>query len=97
MELNDRGLQRFILRFPSVLGNNVEENLEPTLSFYESCLGRDIALLLVSKNPTMLSASLQTRLMPRLEQLQKLGMTVDAETMRRMAVDTIERWEASLL
>ncbi len=83
-------------QLPSVFSYNIEGNLEPTIKFYEDCVGSKAAIQMIAKNPICLMYSLENRLKPRLAQVLEAGIPLDTRTMTRMATNTEERWSISL-
>ncbi|CAB9498176.1 mitochondrial transcription termination [Seminavis robusta] len=67
--LNDTELSIMVCKLPSILGLN-QASLEEKLQFYATCVGsRPETLEFISRNPRLLSASLDKRLIPRWEQV----------------------------
>jgi hypothetical protein len=81
---------------PSLLGLSIEDNLEPSIEFYEDCVGSNAAIEMIAKNPRVLNSSLENRLKPRLAQVQEAGIPLDTGTISRMAKYTAEQWSISL-
>jgi hypothetical protein len=60
LALNDGSLSDVVQRMPSMLaGLNIETNMEPTIKFYEECLGSDAATTFVANSPRVLNSSLK--------------------------------------
>jgi hypothetical protein len=51
---DDTSLSIVVQRMPPILGCSIETNLEPTIKFYEECVGLDAARTLVANNPRLL-------------------------------------------
>jgi hypothetical protein len=66
--LDDNRLCFVIQRLLSLFGYNIDNNLEPTIKFYEDCVGSKAAIQLIAKDPRVLASSLENRLKPRLVQ-----------------------------
>mmetsp|Transcript_20988 Transcript_20988/g.31655 ORF Transcript_20988/g.31655 Transcript_20988/m.31655 type:complete len:90 (-) Transcript_20988:110-379(-) len=78
---------------PSMLGFNIERNLQPTLDFYIQTYGdKDSAITNLQANPRFLAASLEKRLKPRRNEAKKAGISINASCVRRIATDTNEKW-----
>jgi hypothetical protein len=67
-------------------GADIDKNLEPTISFFESILGAEVLPLLV-KHPVLLNYSLANRLIPRSDRMVKAGMAFDQLHVRRCMCD----------
>ena len=92
--LTDEQLSKMMQQHPPLFGYNIVTNLEPTLDFYIDTLGdKSEALALVTRNPVAFGVSLEKRLMPRLKEARKSGMTIDAKLMNLIMVYTKERWD----
>jgi hypothetical protein len=90
-------LIKLIISQPSILGSSIPTNLEPTLDFYQECIGIEGTKRLLAGSPRLLMASLESRLKPRLEQLKGAELEVDAGSLQRMAKHTEAQWQASLV
>merc|ERR1712151_694752 len=97
LNADDKIVGRLVERFPAILTCSIEKNLEPTIQFYEDCIGHDMTCEMILSFPTILGYSLEKRLKPRLEQVQDAGIIVDAGTIQRMAAYTNEKWEKSMI
>jgi hypothetical protein len=76
-ELSDEELLRFVERVPIFLNLHVENNLAPTIAFFEDALGKEVARdFLVNHNPATLTRGL-TRLKARKALVDALGLHVD--------------------
>ena len=83
---------------PSLLGCNIDTNIEPTLNFYIDALGDERkALTFVIHNPISLTFSLEKRLKPRLEEATDAGMIIDSTYLRSIMVCTKEKWAKKML
>jgi hypothetical protein len=71
--------------------------LEPTIKFYEECVGSNAAIQLIAKDPRILGSSLEHRLKPRLVECQEAGIPVDTGTIRRIAKLTELGWSNSMI
>jgi hypothetical protein len=96
LKLDDKGLSFVIQRQSPLLCLNIDTNLEPTITFYEDCVGSNTARTMISKYPVLLPLSLENRLKPRLEETQEAGIPIDTRTMTRIAMMTEEKWCASM-
>jgi hypothetical protein len=56
--LDNASLGLVVQRMPQLLCLNIETNLEPTMRFYEECVGVDAARIHLAQNPRLFSASL---------------------------------------
>jgi hypothetical protein len=97
LSLDGEELAKLIISQPSILGSSIPTNLEPTLDFCKECIGIEGTKQLLSRNPRLLMASLESRLKPRLEQLKGAELHVDAGSLQRMAMNTEAQWQASLV
>jgi hypothetical protein len=95
--LDDKSLCFVIQRMPSLLGCNIATNLEPTIKFYEECVGSKAAFQLIANDPRILGSSLENRLKPRLVECQEAGVPVDTATMKRIAIYTELMWSNSMI
>jgi hypothetical protein len=80
----------------SVLGCNMETNVEPAIKFYEDCVGSDATRIMIANVPSLLGCSLEKRLKPRLAECQKAGVPIDTGTLQRIAMMTTEKWSSSI-
>jgi hypothetical protein len=95
--LDDESLRKLVQRTPQLLSYSIEENLEPTLTFYEECLGVNVARTMILADPRVFSASLENRLKPRLVDALQAGITIDHGAITRMAKYTDEGWTKSIV
>jgi hypothetical protein len=96
LELDIKSLSKLVQAMPPLLGYNVEANLEPTIEFYEDCVGSNAAITTLAKSPSLLGASLENRLKPRLAQVQEASIPLNTGTINRMAKYTDEQWSTGL-
>jgi hypothetical protein len=96
LKLDDKGLSFVIQRSPSLLGYNMDTNLEPTIKFYEDCVGSTAAIHMIVEDPRILGSSLEKRLKPRLAECQEAGIPIDTSTLPRISTLTAEKWSASM-
>ena len=83
---------------PSLLGCNIDTNIEPTINFYINALGDERkALALVTHNPSSFGYSLEKRLKPRLQEAQEAGMIIDSKFLNSMIMYTEDGWNKRLL
>jgi hypothetical protein len=76
-ELSDEEVLRFVERLPVLLVMHVENNLAPTIAFFEDALGKELARdFLVNDSPVTLARGL-TRLKARKALVDALGLHVD--------------------
>lgn len=94
--LDNIQLARIVTSQPQLIMNSIPRNLDPTLIFFKECLGEECALAYLKKNPSSFGYSLEKRLKPRREQLQKAGIQLDVSSVRRMCMYTEKKWNASL-
>jgi hypothetical protein len=97
LSLDDKSLCFVIQRQPSLFTKNIDNNLEPTIKFYEDCVGSNAAIQLISKSPTILTNSLEKRLKPRLVECQEAGLPIDTGTIQRIALYTELNWSSSMI
>ena len=84
------------MKSPSIVGLNIESNLEPTIEFFENLIGVYEVKEFLLKDPSFLTRSLEKRLKPRLAEVRKAGIPMDSGTVKRMAFYTEEKWSASM-
>lgn len=78
LSLKDAEVKKLILQFPNVLSLTIENNIEPTLVFYQERLGINDATLAktVKKFPNLVAYSINDNVEPKLSWLQqRLNMT----------------------
>ena len=76
-ELSDEELLQFVERVPVLLNLHVENNLAPTIAFFEDALGKEVARdYLVNDNPSALRCGLN-RLSARRALVDALGLGID--------------------
>ena len=92
----DAELSGLVHRFPPILILNYPRNLEPTMEFCVECLGEQGAIEAIKKYPSILSASLEKRLRPRLTDAYAANITIGTGCMSRMACYSEKMWQASL-
>jgi hypothetical protein len=97
LSLDGDELAKLVEAEPTLLGSSIPTNLEPTLDFYQECIGIEGTKELLARNPRLFTASLDSRLKPRLEQLKGAELEVDAGSLQRMAKNTEAEWQASLV
>jgi hypothetical protein len=90
--LDDTSLSLVVQRMPPILGCSIETNLEPTINFYEECVGLDAARTLIAKKPSLLGYSLEKRLKPRLAEFQEAGILIDTGAMERIVMSSKDQW-----
>jgi hypothetical protein len=81
---------------PSLLGFSIADNLEPTIKFYEDCVGLNATRNLILQHPSMISYSLEKRLKPRLAEAQEAGIFIDTGILSLLAKYTDDLWSKSL-
>lgn len=94
-ELDDDSLRELILRMPGLLTYS-EKTIDKKLAFYSKLLGERKAKRLVVESPYfVVNFSLDRRLKPRLEEVQKSGQKVkwDKTLVSRLATRTDKQWE----
>ena len=83
---------------PTLLGYNIDTNLDPTINFYIDALGDESkALDLILRIPASLTYSLEKRLKPRLEEAIDVGMIVNSTCLRYIMVYTDSQWAKKML
>ena len=92
----DAELSHIVQRSPKILTMNCSRNLEPTIEFYVECLGEEGAIQAIKKYPSLLLASLEKRLKPRLKDAYAANITIDTGCMTRMTRYSEKMWQASL-
>ena len=78
------------------MGLDIDRNLEPTISFFESLLGKDIGKTLMYNHPALLKCSLSKRLIPRRAIMIAKGITFDEKNTKKMCYLTNEKFEVLL-
>ena len=103
LNTNTNGVSRIVCCQPSLLDMNISTNLQPTYDFFTMCLGGDEERVanLLKCYPRCLLSSLEKRLKPRWEQIKQyeadgLIIEIDAACVRRMAMNTDDKWQTSL-
>ena len=93
-ELDDDALKNLVLKAPQLFGLS-RDNIEEKLQFYSALVGEREAKGLVIKSSNLLVQSLEKRLKPRLEEVEKSGEKVRwSETLiQRLARRTKGHWE----
>jgi len=93
-ELDEEALKNLVLKAPSLFGIS-EATIEEKLQFYSNLVGEREAKRMVVKSSNLLRQSLEKRLKPRLEEIQKSGVKVRwTETLiQRLARRTDDQWE----
>jgi mTERF domain-containing protein len=93
-ELDDDALKDLILKSPPLFGYPTD-NIEEKLQFYSNLIGEREAKRLVVKSSNLLRQSLEKRLKPRLEEVEKSGAKVrwNETLIRRLAIRTNDQWE----
>jgi hypothetical protein len=94
--LDDASLSLVVQRMPSLLQCNVETNMEPTVRFYEECVGVDAARMHLANYPSLCGASVEHRLQPRLAELLAAGNPMDTGTISLMAKTADNQWANSM-
>jgi hypothetical protein len=84
LQLDSESLPRVVLR------------LEPTMKFYEECVGLDAARSLIANNARLLGSSLEKLLKPRLAECQEAGIPIDKGAVERMSMLTEKKWSTSM-
>jgi hypothetical protein len=94
--LDSTSLSLVVQLMPTLLHLNVETNLEPTIRFYEECVGLDAARMYLAKDPSLCAYSLENRLKPRLAEGREAGIPIDTGTISRMARCPKDQWSISM-
>jgi hypothetical protein len=63
-----------VQKLPSVLAYNVKDKIEPTIKFYEDCVGSNAAIQMIAEDPSFISYS-----------LKKTGSSQDWHKSKRLA------------
>ena len=94
-ELDDDALKNLVLNAPSLFGCS-EGDIEEKLQFYSALVGERAAKRLVIKSSNLLRQSLEKRLKPRLEEVEKSGVKTrwDETLINRLAIRTNRQWDA---
>ncbi|CAB9498167.1 mitochondrial transcription termination [Seminavis robusta] len=96
--LNETELSNMVYKYPAILGYK-QTSMGEKIQFYTTCVGsRPETLEFISRNPRLLSASLDNRLIPRWEQvlefaLPERGFTVPISSLASL---TNPKWEKYL-
>jgi hypothetical protein len=77
--------------------DDADKNLEPTIKFYEDCVGSNAAIQQIAKNPPILGSSLENQLKPRLVECQEAGIPVDTGSVDRIACHAELKWSNSVI
>jgi hypothetical protein len=96
LSLDDKSISFVVQRMPALVGYGIASNLEPTLKFYEDCVGSVAARTMIANNPMLFTYSLEQRLKPRLAEAQEAGIHIDTGTLNRIAKMTAEKWSNSM-
>ena len=93
-ELDDDALKNLVLNAPSLFGCS-EGDIEEKLQFYSALVGEREAKRLVIKSSNLLRQSLEIRLKPRLEEVEKRGVKVkwNETLIQRLARRTKGQWD----
>jgi hypothetical protein len=94
--LDDKRISFVVQRMPPLLGCEIANNLEPTFKFYEDCVGSVAARAMIAHDPVLFGVSLEKPLKPRLAEAQKAGIPIDTGTLKRIAMNTAEKWSISM-
>jgi hypothetical protein len=89
--LEDIAVNELIDQFPRVLLLNISEHLDPISHFNTEYIGLEEARRFVANHPQVLGVSLEKRLQPRLEQVQRARMVADAGWLKSMALHDEEK------
>ena len=94
-ELDEDALKDLLLKAPSLFGL-ADDTIEKKLQFYSNIVGEREAKRLVIKSNNLLKVSLEKRLKPRLEEVEKSGVKVrwNETLIQRLARRRNETWEA---
>ena len=79
----------------SLLTFDIDNNIEPTIKFFESLLGPEDGLSLICSSPSILGGSLSKRFIPRRERMIDYGVSFTKKTashMRFLANDNFDGW-----
>ena len=92
-QLDDDSLKNLLLNQQPLLGLS-EGNIEDKFQFYSNLIGEREAKRLVVKSSNLLTKSLEKRLKPRLEEVEKMGVKVrwSEILVRRLAIRTPDQW-----
>jgi hypothetical protein len=93
---DDASLSVVVRRMSPILGCSIETNLEPTIKFYEECVGLDAARTLLANNPRLLGSSLEKRLKQRHAERHVPGIPIDKGVVEPMAMCTEKKWSSSM-
>ena len=74
LDLSPEEIRGVVLTFPQVLGLSVDQNLEPTIDFYRTCMTEKQLKDFFLYQPSLLAYSLEKRIKPRIEILQATGI-----------------------
>ena len=93
-ELDDDALKHLVLKAPQLFGLS-EGDIEEKLQFYSNLVGERAAKRLVINSSNLLNQSLEKRLKPRLEEVEKSGAKVrwNDTLIQRLARRTKGQWE----
>ena len=94
--LDSLEVKSLIMRYTSLLGISIEDNVEPKLQFYSKLAGEVVAKETIRNNPNLLIVSLKKRLEPRVEEVERSGDKArwTTELLVRLARRSDEQWEA---
>ena len=93
-QLDDDALKNLVLNAPALFGLS-RDNIEEKLQFYSALVGEREAKRLVIKSSNLLRQSLEKRLKPRLEEVEKSGVKVrwNETLIQRLAIRTKGQWD----
>jgi hypothetical protein len=97
LSLDDKSLCKLVQKQPPLLGYHLTTNLEPTIKFYEECVGSSSVIQMIANRPCLLGYSLENRLIPRLCECQEAGIPMDTGTIQRIACYTEFEWSNSII
>lgn len=76
LQLDDDELSFLITSFPQVLGLSIEQNLKPKLAFLLQHLTMEQLREFIAYQPSLLAYSLENRLRPRIDLMEKNGIAI---------------------
>ena len=94
--LNDEEVKDLLLRYYPIFSYSIDKNLEPKFQFYSGLVGKAVAREAMLEKPYCFTASIKTRLTPRLEEIEDRGDKVrwSKTLLIRLATRTPAQWEA---
>lgn len=75
LDLTRQEMESVVETYPQIMGLSIENNLQPTIAFLQTCLSTEQLRDFVLYQPALLAYSLSNRIRPRLEQMKELDIS----------------------